>query len=133
MTLLSVFRDLSVNPWMNVALGLLFITFALSLFGMFEIVLPNFLVKFTSQREGVGSLGGTVFMALSFSIISFTCVAPFLGGVRRLRGLGQLFAARIISGRPDVRHGIRLAVLRVGPVPVAPQEAAEVGRLDGHG
>ena len=80
MTLLSVFRDLSVNPWMNVALGLLFITFALSLFGMFEIVLPNFLVRFTSQREGSGGVGGTVFMALSFSIISFTCVAPFLGG-----------------------------------------------------
>jgi thiol:disulfide interchange protein DsbD len=78
--LLSAFRWLSTNPIMNFGLGLLFIFFALSLFGMYEIELPSGLAQYTSAREGQGGLVGTIFMALTFTIISFACVAPFLGG-----------------------------------------------------
>jgi thiol:disulfide interchange protein len=63
----------------NLVLGLLFLFFALSLFGMYEIMLPTSLVNFTSAREGTGGLAGTFFMALTFTIISFACVAPFYG------------------------------------------------------
>jgi thiol:disulfide interchange protein DsbD len=77
--LLSVFRLLSIDPVMNIGLGGLFVFFALSLFGMYEIELPSGLAQFTSSREGQGIVG-TVFMALTFTIISFACVAPFLGG-----------------------------------------------------
>jgi len=78
--LLSVFRWLSINPLTNYFLGGLFIFFALSLFGMYEIELPQSLAQYTSAREGQGGLVGTIFMALTFTIISFACVAPFLGG-----------------------------------------------------
>lgn len=78
--LLSTFRWLSTNPVMNFGLGALFVFFALSLFGMYEIELPQGLAQFTSSREGKGGLVGTIFMALTFTIISFACVAPFLGG-----------------------------------------------------
>src|SRR5437588_6895813 len=87
--LLSFFRYLSINPWMNFALGGLFVFFALSLFGMYEIELPSGLARFTSQREGEGGLVGTVFMALTFTIISFACVAPFLGGFGGTAGTVQ--------------------------------------------
>jgi thiol:disulfide interchange protein DsbD len=80
LTLLRVFRDMSVNPWTNIVLGGLFVVLALSLFGMFELTLPHSLTRFTSAREGKGGVTGTVFMALTFTIVSFTCVAPFLGG-----------------------------------------------------
>ncbi|MSQ95324.1 MAG: hypothetical protein EXR98_12305 [Gemmataceae bacterium] len=78
--LLSIFRWLSILPLTNYALGGLFIFFALSLFGMYEIELPQSMAQFTSSREGKGGIFGTVFMALTFTIISFACVAPFLGG-----------------------------------------------------
>jgi thiol:disulfide interchange protein DsbD len=78
--LLAAFQKLSVNPWMNYFIGGLFIFFALSLFGMYEIELPQSLAQFTSSREGKGGIVGTIFMALTFTIISFACVAPFLGG-----------------------------------------------------
>jgi thiol:disulfide interchange protein len=78
--MLSVFRWLSINPIMNYLLGGIFVFFALSLFGMYEIELPSGLARFTSAREGRGGLIGTMFMALTFTIISFACVAPFLGG-----------------------------------------------------
>jgi thiol:disulfide interchange protein DsbD len=78
--LLSVFQEVSTHPITNFFMGGLFIFFALSLFGMYDIELPSGLAAFTSKREGQGGLIGTMFMALTFTIISFACVAPFLGG-----------------------------------------------------
>ena len=77
---LSVFVWLSISVVFNIALGLVFIVFALSLFGMYDIELPSFMTQFTSAREQQGGYVGTFFMALTFSMLSFACVAPFLGG-----------------------------------------------------
>jgi thiol:disulfide interchange protein DsbD len=97
--LLSTLRGLSVSPLMNFGLGLLFIFFALSLFGMYEIELPSGLAQFTSSREGKGGLVGTMFMALTFTIISFACVAPFLGGFGGTADVAQLtFLHRFLGG-----------------------------------
>lgn len=96
--LLSLFRELSVNPIMNIVLGGVFIFFALSLLGMYEITLPSVLTRFTGAREGKGGLVGTIFMALTFSIISFSCVAPFLGGFGGLAASGQFSTAELIAG-----------------------------------
>jgi cytochrome c biogenesis protein CcdA len=74
------FQEIIVHPVMNFAIGALFIYFALSLLGMYEIELPAGLARFTSAREGQGGYFGVIFMALTFTIISFACVAPFLGG-----------------------------------------------------
>lgn len=87
--LLSLFRGLSVNPYMNIFLGLLFIFFALSLFGMYDITLPGFMLRYTEKRRGAGGVIGTVFGALAFSIVSFTCVAPFLGGFAGMASSGN--------------------------------------------
>jgi thiol:disulfide interchange protein DsbD len=77
----SVIIGLANNPWLNVGFGVLLMVFALSLFGMYEIELPSFLSRFTASREGRGGLVGAVFMALTFTITSFTCTGPFLGVV----------------------------------------------------
>jgi len=78
--LIQILQPFSQHYLTNFAIGVLFIVFALSLFGMYEIVLPARLVNLTSSQEGRGGVVGTMFMALTFSIISFTCVAPFYGG-----------------------------------------------------
>lgn len=97
--LLSVFRWLSVHPLMNFGLGLLFVFFALSLFGMYDIELPSFLSNFTASRERGGGLFGTMFMALTFTIVSFACVAPFLGGFGgTAAGSGMGLTHRILGG-----------------------------------
>jgi thiol:disulfide interchange protein DsbD len=79
LALIQVIQPFSQHWLTQILLGVLFIVFALSLFGMFEIKLPGFLTNLTTTQEGRGGLIGTVFMALTFTIISFTCVAPFYG------------------------------------------------------
>jgi thiol:disulfide interchange protein DsbD len=95
--LLSFFRAVSTHWAMNFGLGALFIFFALSLFGMYEIELPSGLARFTSSREG-SSLIGTMFMALTFTIISFACVAPFLGGFGGTAASSNLGFTKILLG-----------------------------------
>jgi len=87
--LLAVFQRLSVDPYMNLFLAGLFIFFALSLFGLYDIALPNFLLQGADRRRRAGGTVGTVFGAVAFSIVSFTCVAPFLGGFAGLAASGN--------------------------------------------
>jgi thiol:disulfide interchange protein len=97
--LLSFFRLLSVHPAMNFGLGALFVFFSFSLLGMYEIELPSGLAHFTSSKQGQGGMVGTIFMALTFTIVSFACVAPFLGGFGgTASGSNLTFLHRLIGG-----------------------------------
>jgi thiol:disulfide interchange protein len=78
--LLKFMAVLSVHPVTNILLGALFFVLALSLFGMYELALPNSLQKRLQAKQSKGGTVGTIFGALAFTVISFTCVAPFLGG-----------------------------------------------------
>jgi thiol:disulfide interchange protein DsbD len=77
--LVHVLQIISQHWITNVFLTVVFIYFALSLLGMYEIQLPSGLANLTGSREGKGGLAGIVFMALTFSIISFACVGPIYG------------------------------------------------------
>lgn len=98
LTLLGFFTALSINPVVNLLIGLLFVFLALSLFGMYDLTLPSFLTRYTSAREGRGGMVGTVFMALTFTIVSFTCVAPFLGGFGGMASSGQYSKFELVLG-----------------------------------
>ena len=78
--LLKFMAWLSAHPVTNVLLAVLFLVLALSLFGMYEITLPNVIQKRLQAKQSKGGAVGTIFGALAFTVISFTCVAPFLGG-----------------------------------------------------
>ncbi|SRR5579875_1530343 len=77
--LVHVLQIISQHWITNVFLTGVFIFFALSLLGMYEIELPSGLANLTGSREGKGGLVGIIFMALTFSIISFACVGPIYG------------------------------------------------------
>jgi thiol:disulfide interchange protein len=95
---LSAFAKLSVNPVTNVLLAIMMLVFALSLFGWFDIRLPNFLLQGAEAKRKQGGLVGTVFGALAFSIVSFTCVAPFLGGFAGLTTSGEYSQFELVLG-----------------------------------
>ena len=77
----SSLSNLANNPWLNATIAALFFAFGLSLLGLFEIRLPNFLLNASAQGEGRGGLVGVVFMASTLSITSFTCTFPVVGGL----------------------------------------------------
>jgi thiol:disulfide interchange protein len=96
--LLSTFSALAINPWTNVLLGILFVVFALSLFGMFELRMPSFLTSAVGSREGSGGVMGIIFMAISFTLVAFTCVAPFLGGFSGMAASGNFSTFQLAMG-----------------------------------
>lgn len=70
----------AADPWLNLAVTALFILFALSLFGVYELALPSRLLTLAAKAEqGHGRFAGTLLMGLAFTLTSFTCTAPFLG------------------------------------------------------
>jgi len=71
-------NKVAASPIVNIVIGLLFVAFALSLFGLFEFRLPSSWVDAAQARAGAGTVGA-VFMGLVFTLTSFTCTAPFIG------------------------------------------------------
>jgi thiol:disulfide interchange protein DsbD len=70
----------AADPWLNLGVTALFLAFALSLFGAWDLALPSRLVTAASNAEsGRGAIAGTLLMGLAFTLTSFTCTAPFLG------------------------------------------------------
>ena len=72
-------NQLASNPWVNLFIAALFIYFAFSLFGHYEIQLPSAIRQFSSQQEQRGGFLGILFMALTFTLTSFTCTVQFVG------------------------------------------------------
>ena len=77
----DILNEISTNVWLNVIFFLIFIIFAFSFFGYYELTLPSKWTNFTSQGEGVGGILGVFFMALTLSIVSFSCTGPILGSL----------------------------------------------------
>ncbi len=69
------------TSWVNVIFFVIFIVFAASFFGMFEIVLPNWMVAKSEAQVEKGGILAPFFMALSLVVVSFSCTGPILGTV----------------------------------------------------
>jgi thiol:disulfide interchange protein DsbD len=77
----NVGNILSTHWIPNLLFFLLFMVFAISFFGAFEIVLPSSLVNKTDSKAEQGGLVGAFFMALTTVIVSFSCTGPFIGAL----------------------------------------------------
>lgn len=75
-------QRIAANPWINLFIAFVLIGFALSLLGLYELRLPSGLVNYMNQQsnERSGYLG-VVFMGLTLTLVSFSCTAPFVGGL----------------------------------------------------
>ncbi len=65
----------------NVLFFLIFVIFAASFFGYFEITMPNWLVNKSVSAEDKGGTIGTIFMALTLVLVSFSCTGPIVGTI----------------------------------------------------
>lgn len=77
----NIFNQISTNIWLNLFFFAIFLFFALSFFGYYEITLPSSIANKSSKAEEAGGLIGIFFMALTLVIVSFSCTGPILGSL----------------------------------------------------
>lgn len=74
----------------NLFVFVIFIVFALSFFGLFEINAPHQLVNKADQQAEKGGLIGIFFMAATLVLVSFSCTVPIVGSVLFLTASGEI-------------------------------------------
>jgi len=91
---------LSTNAWFNIFFAVLFIIFAISFFGFFEITLPSSWTNKSDQMADRGGLLGIFFMAFTLSLVSFSCTGPIIGTllVETATGNGPMLGGSIPVG-----------------------------------
>lgn len=77
----NIFNQISTNIWLNLFFFAIFLFFALSFFGYYEITLPSWIANKSSKAEEAGGMIGIFFMALTLVIVSFSCTGPILGSL----------------------------------------------------
>lgn len=85
-------NQFAANPWVNLMIALVLVVFAVSLLGAFELRLPYQVTNWLNRKSNESSgLTGVLFMALTISAVSFSCTAPFVGGVLAATAGGEWF------------------------------------------
>lgn len=78
----EILNNISTNVYLNVAFFVIFIAFAFSFFGYYELTLPqSWSAKMDDKANQVGGYIGIFFMALTLAIVSFSCTGPILGSL----------------------------------------------------
>jgi len=77
----EILNNISTNVYLNVAFFVIFIIFAFSFFGFYEIGLPSSFSNKADSKANSGKAIGIFFMALTLAIVSFSCTGPILGSL----------------------------------------------------
>lgn len=106
----QILNTIATNIWLNVFFFVIFVFFAFSFFGYYELTLPSsWANKMDSASAKVGGGLGIFFMALTLAIVSFSCTGPILGGLLGSTTLAEgNVATNLTSGM--VGFGLALAL-----------------------
>lgn len=77
----DIFNWLATHWLPNIVFFLVFMFFAASFFGAFEITMPSWMVNRTDAKADTKGLGGIFFLALTLVLVSFSCTGPIVGSV----------------------------------------------------
>ncbi|MBQ9137668.1 MAG: thioredoxin family protein [Alistipes sp.] len=77
----DIFQWLATHWLPNLLFFAVFMVFAASFFGAFEITLPSWLVNKSDANSEKGGIAGIFFMALTLVLVSFSCTGPIIGSV----------------------------------------------------
>jgi thiol:disulfide interchange protein len=110
----EVLNAIATNTWLNIGFFVVFIFFAVSFFGFYEIALPSGLANKVDNASNLGGVIGVFFMALTLAIVSFSCTGPILGTV-----IGSIYST-------DVQGTVSLLGLEMA-MPAAKVSAAMLG------
>lgn len=91
----DIFNWLSTHWLPNIIFFIVFMVFAASFFGAFEIVLPSRWTNGADSRSGRKGLAGVFFLALTLVLVSFSCTGPIVGTVLIKSTQGEFWAPMV--------------------------------------
>jgi thiol:disulfide interchange protein len=77
----NTLNAMATNPWVNTIFFILFVVFAFSFFGFYEITLPSSWSNSSDKAADKGGLIGIFFMAFTLALVSFSCTGPIIGSL----------------------------------------------------
>ncbi|MCL6414927.1 protein-disulfide reductase DsbD [Aestuariirhabdus sp. Z084] len=121
------------SPWVLIPFAGLFVLLSLSMFGFYELQLPNALrsrVQSLNERSRGGSLSGALFMGVLSSLVVSPCVtAPLAGALVYISATGDALLGGLALFALGIGMGIPLLILAVGGGSLLPRAGAWMGSV----
>ena len=111
----DIFNWLSTHWIPNIIFFVVFMVFAASFFGAFEITLPQSLVNKTDKGSDKKGLAGVFFMALTLVLVSFSCTGPIVGSVLIKSTQGEFWEPMVTMLAFSVAFALPFTVLAFSP------------------
>lgn len=111
----DIFNWLATHWLPNIIFFIVFMVFAASFFGAFEITLPSKWVNGSDAKASKGSLGGIFFLALTLVLVSFSCTGPIVGTVLIKSTSGEFWAPMVTMLAFSVAFALPFTLLAMFP------------------
>lgn len=111
----DIFNWLATHWLPNIIFFIVFMIFAASFFGAFEITLPSSLVNKSDKNSDKGGLAGIFFMALTLVLVSFSCTGPIVGSVLIKSTQGEFWTPMVTMLAFSVAFALPFTILAMFP------------------
>ena len=111
----DIFNWLATHWLPNLIFFIVFMVFAASFFGAFEIELPSSLANKSDAKSSGKGLGGIFFMALTLVLVSFSCTGPIVGTVLIKSTQGEFWTPMVTMLAFSVAFALPFTVLAMFP------------------
>ena len=112
---IAIFNWLATHWLPNIIFFLIFMLFAASFFGAFEITLPSSWLNKSDAKSNKGGLGGVFFVALTLVLVSFSCTGPIVGSVLIKSTQGQFWEPIITMLAFSIAFALPFTLLAFAP------------------
>ena len=111
----DIFNWLATHWLPNIIFFAIFMLFAASFFGAFEITLPNSWLNKSDEKSNKGGLAGVFFVALTLVLVSFSCTGPIVGSVLIKSTQGQFWEPIITMLAFSIAFALPFTLLAFAP------------------
>ena len=111
----DIFNWIATHWLPNILFFIIFMVFAASFFGAFEITLPQSLVNKSDKGSDKKGLAGVFFMALTLVLVSFSCTGPIVGSVLIKSTQGEFWEPMVTMLAFSMAFALPFTVLAFSP------------------
>lgn len=111
----DIFNWLSTHWLPNIIFFVIFMIFAASFFGAFEITLPSKWTNSADRKSENAGIGGIFFLALTLVLVSFSCTGPIVGTVLIKSTSGEFWAPMITMLAFSIAFALPFTILALFP------------------